>query len=46
MAVTQRDYHIGSVHVADFLEITDHEERDRLQRDAFERVNYLLAKLL
>lgn len=38
--------HVGPVHVADFLELEDVEERERLQRDAFERVNYLVRKLL
>lgn len=35
----------GPKHVADFDEITDEEERARIQRDAFERVNYLLENL-
>ena len=30
---------------ADFDEITDPEERARVQRDAYERVNYLLRRL-
>lgn len=38
--------HVGPTHVADFLEIVDMENREQLQRDAFERVNYLLEKLL
>jgi len=37
--------HIGPKQVADFEAITDSEERDARQRDAFERVNYLLEKL-
>lgn len=37
--------HTGPKHVADFDEITDEEERARIQRDAFERVNYLLENL-
>ncbi|MDD3927092.1 MAG: nucleotidyl transferase AbiEii/AbiGii toxin family protein [bacterium] len=37
--------HVGPVHVADFLEIEDAEAREFLQRDAFERVNYLIGKL-
>jgi hypothetical protein len=37
--------HVGPKQVADFEEITDVEEREALQRDAFERVNYLLEKL-
>jgi len=37
--------HVGPKHVADFEEITDTEERALLQRDAYERVNALLALL-
>lgn len=37
--------HIGPKFVADFEEITDTEERDFVQRDAFERVDYLLRVL-
>ena len=37
--------HVGPKQVADFEAITDGEEREALQRDAFERVNYLLEKL-
>ncbi|MEI6915063.1 MAG: nucleotidyl transferase AbiEii/AbiGii toxin family protein [Armatimonadota bacterium] len=37
--------HVGPVHVADFLEISDIEERGLVQRDAYERVNYLVRKL-
>jgi hypothetical protein len=37
--------HIGPRHVADFEEVSDHEERNRIQRDAYERVTYLLSKL-
>jgi hypothetical protein len=37
--------HIGPKHVADFEEVTDKEERSRLQRDAYERVSALLALL-
>ena len=37
--------HVGPKFVADFEEISDIEERHLLQRDAFERVNYLLQKL-
>ena len=36
---------IGPKFVADFEEITDPEEREILQRDAYERLNYLLTKL-
>jgi len=38
--------HVGPVHVADFLAIEDAEEREFLQRDAYERVNYLVGKLM
>lgn len=37
--------HVGPKHVADFEETTDPEERALLQRDAFERVNALIARL-
>ena len=37
--------HVGPKHVADFDDITDPEERARLQRDAFERVNALISRL-
>jgi len=37
--------HVGPKWVADFDELTDEEARDIRQRDAFERVNALLAKL-
>jgi hypothetical protein len=37
--------HIGPRHVADFEEVSDPDERGRIQRDAFERVAYLLSKL-
>ena len=37
--------HIGPQHVADFMEISDEEERERIKRDAFERVNHLLNGL-
>lgn len=37
--------YVGPKHVTDFDEITDQEERDRIRRDAFERVQYLLNKL-
>ncbi len=37
--------HVGPRHVADFEEITNKEERDRVQRDAFERVNALISLL-
>lgn len=36
---------IGPKFVADFEEISDREERERIQRDAFEKVDYLLSKL-
>ena len=34
--------HTGPKHVADFLEIDDAEERERVQRDAYERIQALL----
>jgi len=37
--------HIGPKFVADFEEVTDSEEQEFLQRDAYERANYLLEKL-
>ena len=35
---------VGPAHVADFEMITDAEERARIRRDAFERVQYLLQR--
>jgi hypothetical protein len=37
--------HTGPVHIVHFEGITDEEERDRIQRDAYERVHYLLSNL-
>lgn len=37
--------HIGPQHVADFMEISDEEEIERIKRNAFERVNHLLRGL-
>jgi hypothetical protein len=37
--------HVGPKSVADFEEVTDSEARALLERDAFERVSYLLAHL-
>lgn len=37
--------HIGPKFVTAFEEITDEEDRIQVERDAFERVNYLLQKL-
>jgi hypothetical protein len=37
--------HTGPMFVADFEEITDTEERELLQRDAFEQINYLREEL-
>lgn len=37
--------HVGPKFVADFEEITDAAEREFIQRDAFERVRYLIEKL-
>ena len=36
---------VGPTHVADFEEVTDPADRDLVQRDAYERVQYLLEKL-
>lgn len=36
---------IGPRQVADFESVTDVEERARIERDAFERVDYLLRRL-
>lgn len=36
---------VGPRFVADFDELTDPEERDRIQRDVYEQINYLLEKL-
>jgi len=37
--------HVGPVAVANFNEITDPDERARIQRDVYEKVNYLLRQL-
>lgn len=37
--------HVGPKSVADFEELEDAEEREILERDAYERANYLLKKL-
>lgn len=37
--------HVGPKHVADFEGVNDRDERLRIQRDAFERVDYLLKGL-
>jgi hypothetical protein len=37
--------HVGPQFVADFLEIDDPDDREILQRDAFERLSYLLTEL-
>ncbi|MCU0572693.1 MAG: hypothetical protein MUC41_06825 [Syntrophobacteraceae bacterium] len=37
--------HVGPTAVADFEEVADSEEREMIQRDAYERVSYVLAKL-
>ncbi|MBI4318412.1 MAG: hypothetical protein HY675_07970 [Chloroflexi bacterium] len=36
---------VGPTHVVDFEKVDDRDERARIQRDAFEKVNYLLGKL-
>ena len=38
--------HIGPTHVAAFEDIGDIEEEEMLKRDAFERIQYLLSKLM
>jgi len=38
--------HVGPKHVADFDDIIDPEERARIQRDAYERVNALISQLI
>jgi hypothetical protein len=38
-------FHLGPKFVADFEELTDPEEREFRQRDAYERVHYFLEKL-
>lgn len=37
--------HVGPKYVADFEEVTDPEDRALQQRDAYERINYILEKL-
>ena len=37
--------HVGPKHVADFENVSNPEERARIQRDAFERVNALISRL-
>lgn len=37
--------HVGPKWVADFEEVTDPDERQRIQRDAYEKVSYLLGRL-
>ncbi len=37
--------HVGPKWVADFEALVDPDERQRVQRDAYERVSYLLEKL-
>ena len=34
--------HVGPVHIADFMELTDLDDRARTQRDAYERVRFIL----
>ena len=41
----QSPEHAGPVDIVNFLEIDDEEERQRIQRDAFERVDYLVRNL-
>ena len=37
--------HRGPRHVVDFEEVADLETREAIQRDAYERVNYVLEQL-
>ena len=37
--------HAGPIDIADFLDITDNEEREAIQRDAFEQINALIQML-
>ena len=34
--------HVGPVHITEFLQVTDTHEAERIQRDAYERVQYLV----
>ncbi len=36
--------HVGPSHIAEFLELSDQNEIDRIKRDAYERVLYLIEK--
>lgn len=36
--------HVGPSHIAEFLELSDQDEIDRIKRDAYERVLYLIEK--
>ena len=36
---------VGPIHVADFYEVNDEKEREVIQRDAYERVSYLVKNL-
>lgn len=38
----QSPNHVGPTFVADFEELTDIEERESLQRDSYEKINYIL----
>jgi hypothetical protein len=37
--------HVGPAFVADFDDVHDPDQRARLMRDAYERINYFLLKL-
>lgn len=37
--------HVGPVDIANFLGIIDSEERERIQQDAYQKVNYLVSRL-
>jgi hypothetical protein len=34
--------HVGPVHIVEFMDITDPDDRMRIQRDAYERINYIV----
>ena len=34
--------HVGPSHIAEFLDLSDPDETDRIKRDAYERVLYLV----
>ena len=38
--------HVGPVHIADFMAMMEKDEGERIQRDAFERIQYLLRNIV